>query len=470
MKKNLFLWLLGLFSACSILTAADKPPELTVTTEITRYFPATKCYAGLVLTESGETWQRTRTQAAAKVKALSETVKKQFPQAEMRVITVNVGRRDQQPDGMPTVEQILLFTLPPDEDTAVRLLDAGRQAGMRPLDSDGFLAVRGAVGCGIGDPELEAIRAKMLPDILRQAEKEAGKLAAFQGKEVVRLKSFRIGPMKKADLQIRYRNLQIDLPCRVWSQSPDRVPVTLAILADFQLRDRRTAPENEAKDAPQVTVRADVQHFAAATACHVLFQLTETGETLQSARQKLTDRLRRFTEDAVRQFPAAKPEVLFSVIGASPASAFRETAAPPPTITHVLMFTLPPDPRAAVQLLDMGKANGIAPFCARTYRHGNGAVFYSIADLEAAVDRLYPEAVRQLLQDAGKAAPAAGGKLGNWQELTRFFYSPSPIEAECDNLKIPLPVPACATDPNRIPVTLTLSARFAVAPADATTR
>lgn len=150
-----------LHSASGAELKTEKPPMLSAEVEVTKYVRATECYVLFLLAGSGDTMQEAKGNFERKLADFSRTAKKDFPEAKLEVIAVNIGNRvfnsyrASESAFAPNITKILLFTLPPDEDMAVKLLDSGIKSGLVPFCGESAKGTFGAVFYGLKAPEPE---------------------------------------------------------------------------------------------------------------------------------------------------------------------------------------------------------------------------------------------------------------------------------------------------------------------------
>ena len=174
--------------------------------------------------------------ADKKYKAFSEIVKKQFPQAKETIIAVNFGTRDfcsfqlTENPFTPNVTKVLLYTLPPDEDKALELLDCGIQAGLTPFCGASRDGEFGAVFFGLKDPE--SVIDGLYPACNQKLIQEVQKLS--RGQELFQIKSAtRDFPLERFH-EIYYKDIKIILPSEFCSTEKSRIKVTLILRATLQ--------------------------------------------------------------------------------------------------------------------------------------------------------------------------------------------------------------------------------------------
>ncbi len=214
---------------------------------------------------------------------------------------------------------------------------------------------------------------------------------------------------------------------------------------------------------PTIGAEVEVSQYADATECYVLFLLESTGGSLQDAKAKFDLKRNHFMKLVHKDFPGLKSDVISVNVGSRDFSSYRaEERSFCPNIAKVLLFTLPPDENMALKLLDAGVKSGLTPFCGTSRDDTFGAVFYGLKNADAEIDKLYPRAVPKLRTQADRLARELGREVVRMVDISRFFPREEPYELRFKNIKVPLPGGFCASDKNKIKVSLILRANFAV--------
>lgn len=214
---------------------------------------------------------------------------------------------------------------------------------------------------------------------------------------------------------------------------------------------------------PTISAEVEVSKYVSATECYVLFLAESSGENLLDVKTKLDLKLNNFTELVRKDFPDSKLDVISVNIGTRDFSSYSAEQNPfSPDIAKILLCTLPPDETMAIKLLDAGVKSGLTPFCG-TSRDGTfGAVFYGLKDADAEIANLYPQTVQKLQAQANRLSRELGREIVRMDDISRFSPREEPYELRFKNIKVILPSEFCASDKNKIKVSLTLRANFIV--------
>lgn len=224
------------------------------------------------------------------------------------------------------------------------------------------------------------------------------------------------------------------------------------------------APLNAADRPPAIAVEVEQVRNVKATECYVLFLLTASGDDLQTAKQKLDASLAPFLAQGRKDFPAAQWDILTVNAGTRDYESFRPAYTQyVPAIGRVLLVTLPPDEDMALRLADAGVKAGLTLFCGSNSREGSfGAIYYGLKDPEAAIAGLFPEAVRLLRARGEQLARAQGRKIADMNTTARPVPFRPGYEVFFRGFRVVLPSLYCSTDPNRVRISLTVQASFAL--------
>lgn len=223
------------------------------------------------------------------------------------------------------------------------------------------------------------------------------------------------------------------------------------------------AGELKAEKLPTISSEVEVSKYVSATECYVLFLVEVTGENMQDAKAKIDLKLNNFTQMTQKDFPDVKSDVISVNIGTKDFSSFRSAENPfTPNIAKVLIFELPPDEDMAIKLLDSGIKSGLVPFCGISRDGTFGAVFYGLKNVDAEIDKLYPEAVQKLQRQAKKLANELGREIVKMDDISRFTPRENPYEIRFKDMKVILPSEFCASDKSKIKVSLSLRSNFIV--------
>ncbi len=234
--KKIVVCLTALLLCFAVFAAEERMPNLVAETEVFEYVPATECYVLFLL----EGCEGSMTEALAafnrKWKAFTETAVKEFPAAKLEAFSVNIGTREfhsyraTENPVIPTVTKIIFCTLPPDEEMAVKLLDAGVKAGLLPFCAASRDGSFGAVYYGVKDAG-ETLK-RFYPIAADKLWREAAKLGNISEREILRSVEFRRYVPNDGSGELRFKEIRFRLPGEFTGSDP-KVRVSLFLRGEF---------------------------------------------------------------------------------------------------------------------------------------------------------------------------------------------------------------------------------------------
>lgn len=223
------------------------------------------------------------------------------------------------------------------------------------------------------------------------------------------------------------------------------------------------ATEQKIERPPTISAEVEVTKYVNATECYVLFLLEGTGETMLDAQTNFEHKLAEFTQKSKKDFPQLKLDIISVNIGTKDFYTYRAAENQfTPNITKLLIFILPPEESMAIKLLDSGVKAGLVPFCGVSRDNSYGAVFYGLKDPAVEIDNLYPQAIKKLFLQGEKLATQLQREIVRMDDVTRFSPRENPYEIRFKDIKAFLPSEFCASDKDKIKISLLLRANFIV--------
>lgn len=231
-----FLLLSGL--ACE--RKAEHLPTVSSEVEVSKYVGATECYVLFFLEGSGKNLQEAKEKIDLKLNHFIETARKKIPDAQPDVISGNIGPRDfntyraTKNSFTPDIAKVLLFTLPPDEALAVKLLDAGIESGLVPFCASSPDGTFGAVFYGLRDADAEIDR--LYPQAVQELRKQAQKLTDELGREIVQMDDISRYAPRDDPYELRFGDIIVPLPSAFCSSDRNKIKVSLTLRAHFTVK------------------------------------------------------------------------------------------------------------------------------------------------------------------------------------------------------------------------------------------
>jgi hypothetical protein len=213
-------------------------------------------------------------------------------------------------------------------------------------------------------------------------------------------------------------------------------------------------------EIPETTLFSRVHTFVPATECYVLFLLESRGDSLTDALSRSEKKLASFLKLVQKKFPEARCNVTTVSTGIPLYGTFytgEKSAAP--TISKVLVFTLPPDENMAIQLADSGTKANLELFSGKSNNDSSGAIYYGICDADRELDKLFPTALKRLLKEAENNSRYFRNKKLRLYDLEKFSDKNNFV-VEYKSIKIRLPGTFVSADKKQIPIVLVLKGKF----------
>lgn len=244
MKQCIIVLCCILYLSWSVVAGSSKEnfPTISAEAEVSKFVHADECYVLFLLSSTGDSMSAAKVNFEKKEKEFSETVKRDFPEAKFDTIPVNFGTRDfssyraAESPFIPDMTKILLFTLPPKEDMAIRLLDCGLKSGLMPFCATSRDGTYGAIFFGLKNSQTELD--SLYPLGKRKLFAQAEKLAEELGREIVKMDDIsRIIPRDNS-YELRFREIKVALPSEFCSIDRNRIKISLTLHANFQVREK----------------------------------------------------------------------------------------------------------------------------------------------------------------------------------------------------------------------------------------
>ncbi|MGE4565461.1 MAG: hypothetical protein AB7F32_11370 [Victivallaceae bacterium] len=197
----------------------------------------------------------------------------------------------------------------------------------------------------------------------------------------------------------------------------------------------------------------EVSQTVPATECYVLFLLEQPGASVFEAQKALDERYRDFTAEVSKAFPGI-------AVTRERADSEPPPGARPPKLRQLVLCTIDPDESKAARLLDFGIGKGLKPFCAAADNGTFGAVYYGVGDPEKTLAELLRTGTRQLLEKAGQYAAMQNCVLDRQSYIAHRISPEEKLRLSYNRVVITLPANFCGSDPDRIPISLTVYGNF----------
>lgn len=245
---TLFCGLLLLFSLSAAENSEEKFPTISAEAEVETFVRADTCHVLFLLKGTGRDMQSARSDFETRKKAFTENISRDFPGVSCDVISVNYGTdnfsdyRAAETPFEPNVTKLLLLTLPPDEELAVRLLDCGREAGLTPFCGASRDGRFGALYFGLKNPQPELDR--LYPRAARKLFSEAERLANVLGRKVVRMEDLSRFVPRDAAYEVQFKAIKVILPGEFYSVDRERIRIALHLHANFAVREKNFIPSS----------------------------------------------------------------------------------------------------------------------------------------------------------------------------------------------------------------------------------
>ncbi|WP_294433848.1 hypothetical protein [uncultured Victivallis sp.] len=237
---TLFCGLLLLFSLSAEENGEEKFPTISAEAEVETFVRADTCHVLFLLKGTGRDMQSARSDFETRKKAFTEKISRGFPGVSCDVLSVNYGTsnfsdyRATENPFVPNVTKLLLLTLPPDEELAVRLLDCGREAGLTPFCGSSRDGSFGAIYFGLKNPQPELDR--LYPRATRKLFTEAERLAGELGRKVVRMEDLSRFVPRDAAYEVQFKAIKVVLPGKFCSVDKARIRIALHLHANFAVQ------------------------------------------------------------------------------------------------------------------------------------------------------------------------------------------------------------------------------------------
>lgn len=241
MKKTVLLIFALVFSMMILPVAArEKESALLVSCDVADVIAAKEAYLLFLLDGKGMTVSQALQDYTLKEKKFSTLLKKSFPKAEIKSISVNMGGnlvsayRAADTPFTPQVTKVLLLTIPPDEKMAAGILDLGVKNSLQPFFGiTSYDGRAGALYYGIKEKDL---------DLKPYLKKAAGTLAkkAQEMAKIVGVKKGKLvymgepGWYNDRKYIVYYRDIKVTLPGKFCS-SDKNIPISFTIPARYEI-------------------------------------------------------------------------------------------------------------------------------------------------------------------------------------------------------------------------------------------
>lgn len=248
MMKKIFLLavisfaMLSLLAADSTASGKEKLPTINAEVEVSKYVSATECYVLFLAESSGDSLLDAKTKLDLKLNNFMELVHKDFPDSKLDVISVNIGTRDfgsyraEENPFSPDIAKVLLCTLPPDENMAIKLLDAGVKSGLTPFCGTSRDNTFGAVFYGLKNADAEIDN--LYPQTVQKLKAQANRLSHELGREIVGMDDIsRYCPSEEL-YELRFKGIRATLPSAFCASDKDKIRVPLILRANFIVKEK----------------------------------------------------------------------------------------------------------------------------------------------------------------------------------------------------------------------------------------
>ena len=249
MKKILLAAVIsfGLFSvlaADSTASEKEKLPTINAEVEVSKYVSATECYVLFLLESTGDNLQDAKAKFDLKLNNFTESIRNDFPDLKMDVISVNVGTRDfssfraEENSFSPDIAKVLLFTLPPDENMALKLVDLGVKSGLVPFCGTSRDGTFGALFYGLKKADAEIN--DLYPQAVQKLHEQANRLSHELGREIVRMDDISRFYPREEDYELRFKNIKVILPSGFCASDRNKIKVPLILRANFIVKEKKS--------------------------------------------------------------------------------------------------------------------------------------------------------------------------------------------------------------------------------------
>ena len=223
--------------------ASKKLPMIYVEAKASRYVSGTESYVLFLLEGTGTTMTEAKKNFDQRLKNFSKKAQKEFSKIKLEVISVNIGTRDfssyraAENPVAPTCSKVLIYTIPPDETQAVKLLDAGIKSGLSPFCAATRNGKFGAVFYGIKDSEKKLV--PLYPVVTKKLQNEAQKIANILNRKIIRMNDLSDYSSRKDPFTVRFKDIEINLPTKFCSSDKDKIKISLHLRASFEVEDKK---------------------------------------------------------------------------------------------------------------------------------------------------------------------------------------------------------------------------------------
>ena len=242
MQKLLALFCASLLSLTAAVAAEGSGSKFSLSATETKCVAPDSCYVLFLLEVSAQNLQAAQQEAQQILTEFQGKLKKDFPQAKSETVDLNFGTnnntrfRANDAPIVPTVTKAVLCTLPPDEESALKVFDLGLTSRLTPFCGQTDAGMYGAVYFAVrdfkaaNDALLAEAWSKMLPDAQKRAEMFGMKLG-----RMLTSNAFTDSP---SDGIIQFRDLGVRLPTPYFSPERNGIFFLVTLNADFELLPR----------------------------------------------------------------------------------------------------------------------------------------------------------------------------------------------------------------------------------------
>ena len=239
--------IIGLIAAAAIIWSAEaeekRLPPLSVETEIAATVRPTHAYILFLADGRGLTVSDALRDCNQKTAAVSEAIRRQFPDAAIETEIVNTGNRDSENSDRdsfaPDVTRLIQVTIPADARRAAQILDIALRMGLTPFlaSLNSFasdqLSCSGAIFYGIRnlDADVDRLCETAYPKLWKRAEK----LAKLQSCKVVKLQELDRYFIHRSRNPIKFQSIAHTLPVDFYSGDPEKIRISLSLDAKFEV-------------------------------------------------------------------------------------------------------------------------------------------------------------------------------------------------------------------------------------------
>ena len=246
--------IIGLIAAAAIMWSVGaeekRLPPLSVETEIAATVRPTHAYILFLAGGQGLTVSDALRDCNQKTAAVSEAIRRQFPDAAIETEIVNTGNRDfgnsDRDSFAPDVTRLIQVTIPADARRAAQILDIALRMGLTPFlaSLNSFapdqLSCSGAILYGSREPEAELDR--LCRTACRKLWKQAERLARMRNCKVTGLQELNHFRVHRFQNAVTFRSFLHTLPVDFYSSDPEKVRIPLLLVGKFEVMENPKQP------------------------------------------------------------------------------------------------------------------------------------------------------------------------------------------------------------------------------------